>query len=51
MTLFLSMIIYPILRTTVLKPSLPHSSAAVLEPGAAPRRLGDAVAISDGETG
>jgi hypothetical protein len=49
--LFLSMIIYPILRTTVLKPSLPHSSAAVLEAGAAPRRPGDAVAIADGETG
>jgi cytosine permease len=46
-TLFLSMIIYPILRTTVLKPSFKQSSTVNLGLGVAPQPLNEAVAISE----
>jgi cytosine permease len=48
-TLFLSMVIYPILRTTVLKPSFEHCSAINLGLGVAPQPLNEAVAISENE--
>ena len=49
MTLFLSMIVYPVLRTTVLKPGFEHSSTGSLGLGVVPQPLHEVIATSDNE--